>query len=178
MVERVDFFSIDNETERVRRLQLWLREIGRRDTRIPEVFIDGIYGEKTRQAVRKYQETRVLPVTGEIDRVTFDRIFAEYSDFDGMENTLGYAPAFDKFEGGRISEGDVFEDIYLLQLLFRRLAVKDARFFLEMTGVYDEDTAAAVTLLRSISGNGEGAFVDTALWNSLIRLTESIEGYV
>ena len=47
-----------------------------------------------------------------------------------------------------------------------------------MTGVYDEGTAAAVTLLRSISGNGEGAFVDTALWNSLIRLTETLEGYV
>ena len=169
---------IDQREEVIKDVQKWLRTIGREYPDFPEVFIDGINGEETRRAVRKYQETRVLPVTGEVDRITFDRIFAEYSAFDGMENALGYAPEFDKFEGGRISEGDVFEDIYLLQLLFRRLAVKDERFFLEMTGVYDEDTAAAVTLLRSISGNGEGAFVDTVLWNSLIRLTESIEGYV
>lgn len=174
----MDFFRIEDEKEQIRRLQSWLREIGRRDKSIPEVFIDGIYGEETRRAVQKYQETRVLPITGEMDLITFDSIFAEYSTFESKEKAIGYAPEFEKFEGKRLSVGDGFDDIYLLQLLFRRLSVKDERFFLEMTGVYDDSTAAAVTLLRSISGSEEGDFVDTELWNSLIRLTETLEGYV
>ena len=178
MAERLDFYRVEDEKEHVRRVQRWLREIGRRDKRIPEVFIDGIYGDETRQAVRKYQETRLLPVTGELDRVTFDRIFAEYSSFEGKENALGYVPEFEYYEGKVISVGDKFDDIYLLQLLFRKLAIKDERFFIEMTGVYDDDTSRAVTLLRQISAAGTAENVDIPLWNNLVRLTETLEGYI
>ena len=178
MTERDDFFSINNEAEYIRRTQKRLRDLGKADTRIPAVYVDGIYGPETENAVREYQKLRKLPVTGELDAVTYVDIYEEHRALGSVIEPLGYKADFGSYEGGVMSDGDVFDDIYLLQLLLRRLSVKDDRFFVQMTGVYDAETGNAVTLLREVSGKGAEKNVDVALWNDLIRLTETLEGYV
>lgn len=178
MAQRTDLYLKDDEKEHIRRAQTWLRELWRSDERLPEIFIDGIYGKETENAVRKYQQTRKLPITGELDTLTFDSLFSEYSALIAARTVLGYRPDFEYYESNRISAGDDFDDVYLLQLLLRRLAVKDSRFFTEMTGKFDEQTENAVALLRSVSDTPEGKGVDVPLWNNLIRLTQTLEGYI
>ena len=73
-------YFINDTKEHIRRVQLWLREISRSDERIKPVFIDGIYGDETREAVRNVQKVYGLAVTGELDKETFDLIFRLYSD--------------------------------------------------------------------------------------------------
>ena len=178
MTDRNGIYRADDESERIRRAQTWLRALWREDRRLIEVFIDGIYGSETQNAVTQFQLTRKLPITGEIDGVTFDRIFSDYTELLKRTSPLPFTPPFYEYAENKLSEGDVFDDIYLLQLLLRRLSVNDDRFFTEMTGVYDEKTAASVDLLRRVSTQSEGSGVDIPLWNNLIRLTESMDGYV
>ena len=178
MAERTDFYRIDDEKEHIRRVQRWLRELSRADKRLPEIFIDGIYGTETENAVREFQKTRELTPTGALDKATFDKIFSEYTALATNKTAFGYTPEFEYYEANKMTAGDDFDDIFLLQLLLRRLAVKDERFFIEMTGKYDPPTENAVKLLRSVSDKSDSEGVDIPLWNDLIRLTETLEGYI
>ena len=155
-----------------------LREIGRRDDRIPEVFIDGIYGKETQNAVRELQKIYGLRVTGAIDLETLELINRLYEDILRRERIDGYRPKFDNYEGQVMSPDDVFDDVFLLQLLLRELSLKDDRFFVKMSGVFDPDTVIAVKLLQSVLGKEQDGKVDRELWNSLVRLTETTEGYL
>jgi peptidoglycan hydrolase-like protein with peptidoglycan-binding domain len=155
-----------------------LREIGRRDDRIPEVFIDGIYGKETQNAVRELQKIYGLRVTGAIDLETLELINRLYEDILRRERIDGYRPKFDNYEGQVMSPDDVFDDIFLLQLLLRELSLKDDRFFVEIDGRFNPQTVIAVKLLQSILGKEQDGKVDRELWNSLVRLTETTEGYL
>jgi peptidoglycan hydrolase-like protein with peptidoglycan-binding domain len=155
-----------------------LREIGRRDDRIPEVFIDGIYGKETQNAVRELQKIYSLRVTGAIDLETIELINRLYEDILRRERIDGYRPKFDNYEGQVMSPDDVFDDVFLLQLLLRELSLKDDRFFVEIDGRFNPQTVIAVKLLQSILGKEQDGKVDRELWNSLVRLTETTEGYL
>ena len=173
-----DIYRIDDEREHIRRVQGWLRRLSGSDNRIPEVFIDGIYGAETQNAVREFQKIYGFPVTGELDQTTFDKIFSEYSRITRDSIPLEYAPEFQYYERGKMRIDDNFDDVYLLQLLLRKLSVKDERFFTEITGRFNPETEKAVRLLQSLLNLPESGEVDIPLWNSLIRLTQTLEGYV
>ena len=178
MPARTDFYSISDTAEHIRRAQLWLRAISKANDRIPSVFIDGIYGNETRNAVSEFQKYYELPITGELDSATFDKIFSEYSTLLQNSIPLGFVPEFEYYEGKKMSPGDVFDDIYLLQLLLRKLSIKDDRFFTEMTGRFDPQTEKAVRLLQNISTLPETGAVDISLWNNLVRLSDNLDGYI
>lgn len=175
---RNDFYSVNDTAEHIRRAQYWLRAIGRSDGRIPAVFIDGIYGTETKNAVTLFQEYYELPITGELDAITFDAIFREYSLLSEISAPVGLAPDFQYYESGLISPGDVFDDVYLIQLLLRKLSVKDDRFFTEITGAFDEQTENAIKLLQQISSQPQSGSVDPSLWNTLVKLSRNTQGYL
>ncbi len=172
------FFHISDEAAYIRGVQFRLREIGRHDERITEVFIDGIYGEKTEQAVKDLQKLNGLAVTGELDRATFELIDALYEEILSTSEVLGYKPKFGEYEGGAMRPGDVFDDIYTLQLLLRELSLKDDRFYVEIDGRFNPQTEIAVKLLQESLQYEQSGEVDIRLWNALIRLTENTEGYL
>ena len=58
----------------VRNLQNMLREISLYYNNIPLLIADGIFGERTTNAVRAFQTAYSLPVTGEVDIITFEEI--------------------------------------------------------------------------------------------------------
>ena len=170
-------FYVNDEAERIRRVQHWLRELSRNDGRISEVFIDGIYGDETRKAVADVQRISGSAVTGELDKDTFDTVFRLFTELSDTK-VRPYLPRFDNYEGGKMSPGDVFDDIYLLQLLLRELSLKDERFFVEASGSFDEQTERAVRLLQTVLGIVEDGTVSIREWNALIALTENTEGYL
>lgn len=173
-----NFFQIENTPEYIRGVQHRLREIGRRDKRIPEVFIDGIYGTETENAVRELQKLYGLPITGELDLPTFELINKLFDDILRRERIEGFRPKFDSYEGGVMRAGDVFDDVYVLQLLLRELSLKDDRFFVEIDGRFNPQTEIAVKLLQKTLQYEENGKVDIPLWNALVRLTENTEGYL
>ncbi len=60
--------------ESVRTIQTQLNAISRNYPLIPKVAVDGVYGEKTAEAVSKFQEIFGLPVTGRVNFQTWYQI--------------------------------------------------------------------------------------------------------
>ena len=46
---------------------------------LPELTVSGIYDEATADSVKEYQRINLLPVTGEIDPVTWDLLADDYN---------------------------------------------------------------------------------------------------
>lgn len=70
--------------EQVRHLQYMLSVLSEFIQEIPPLAVDGIYGSATRDAVYAAQRRFGLPLTGRVDRTTWDQI---YDQFSGIENT-------------------------------------------------------------------------------------------
>ncbi len=70
--------------EQVRFLQNMLATLSAYIPGIPNVTVDGIYGQNTRNAVLAAQRRFQLPETGVVDRQTWDEI---YDQFTGIQNT-------------------------------------------------------------------------------------------
>ena len=66
----------------VMNLQRYLRRLvplgGEENIRL--VPIDGIFESRTKEALEEYQRTRGLPVTGIAEKLTWDTLFAEYTN--------------------------------------------------------------------------------------------------
>lgn len=66
--------SIGSSGEKVRQLQEQLQRISQAYPAIPSITADGIYGNRTKEAVAKFQSVFGLPATGVVDYQTWYRI--------------------------------------------------------------------------------------------------------
>lgn len=66
--------SIGSRGEKVRQLQEQLQRISQAYPAIPSITADGIYGNRTKEAVAKFQSVFGLPATGVVDYPTWYRI--------------------------------------------------------------------------------------------------------
>lgn len=163
---------IDQREEVIKDVQKWLRTIGREYPDFPEVFIDGIYGSETAEAVMFFQTKKGLPATGTIDRSTFNSLYSEYLKVIRASRILGFIPAFEEYTGGEMRPGDVFDDVYILQLLLRAISLDDTELFVDINGVYGEETEKAVRKLQNKIGMTETGKVNGELWNMLVLLAD------
>lgn len=62
------------DTVKIRELQQAIRVIFHDRRRSEKIYPDGIYGPETSAAVRILQQMEELPVTGEVDRATWDAV--------------------------------------------------------------------------------------------------------
>ena len=79
-----DAIAQGDRGDKVRHLQYMLAVLAEYIDEIPSVEIDGIFGPRTAEAVRAAQRYFGLPITGTVDRDTWDEI---YDQFAGIENT-------------------------------------------------------------------------------------------
>ena len=70
--------DIGSSGQKVRQLQEQLNLIGDYYTAIPALTVDGIYGERTAEAVRQFQRINNMPQTGVVDFPTWYRISDRY----------------------------------------------------------------------------------------------------
>ena len=71
-------YRINEKTNAVREIQNYLRELSRIYTEIPILSVDGVYDERTREAVRALQRMQGLTETGEVDYETFLALYEAY----------------------------------------------------------------------------------------------------
>lgn len=69
-----------NEREAIRNIQRYLRQLSYHDESINTVPIDGIWESDTSRAVASFQRNNNLPVTGTVDRATWDKLKAAYDE--------------------------------------------------------------------------------------------------
>ena len=76
--------DIGSSGQKVRQLQEQLNLIGDYYTAIPALTVDGIYGERTAEAVRQFQRINNVPQTGVVDFPTWYRISDRYVRLSGI----------------------------------------------------------------------------------------------
>ena len=76
--------SVGDTGEKVKLLQYMLSVLSAHISTIPSLTIDGVYGEKTKNAVLAAQRRFNLPETGTVGKDTWNAIYNQYA---GIENT-------------------------------------------------------------------------------------------
>lgn len=166
-------FTEKQKQEHIAEIQRYLGQIQLLSGELMTVFPNGVYGERTRAAVRDFQQDNGLPVTGEIDSDTWDAITAAYIDL--ARNTPNPYQPF-RYRGQRWQRGDEGLPIWVIQSMFRELGKAcDNVPTVEVSGVFREDTEAAVRFFRGKCGLPDAVYVDRDTWNMLVGCCRHFE---
>ena len=150
-------------------LQYMLRKIAEITGELPLVNTDGIYGEATREAVRYFQAQNGLAPTAEVDRQTWDKIFERYKE--SVYSVAQGEPIYPFPSPSYISQsGERSDIITLIQLILSSLSIIYDDFEeIEVTGVNDEKTVAALKRFQSYHGLPETGMLDKRTWDSAAK---------
>ncbi len=160
------------EQEAIFNLQRYLRSLSFREPTIPFVPIDGIYGDTTRAAVREFQKSRGLPVTGNVDLETWDSLYLAY--LQGLEAGGRTEPLYlfpRNPESYSVGLGDEGLIISAIRYLLRELMIHYGGEFEEipLTGTYDTATEDAVRYFQELHRLPVTGRVDRVTWNRLVQ---------
>ena len=152
-------------------LQKYLYGISRHNKNIPVVIPDGFYGPETAAAVSAFQREYGLPVTGEVDKETWETIVLIYNHL--INNVPKPIDIFPNSIGFALKEGDRNYLVYILQIMLT--AIK--KFYnniseVNINSIYSSDTTNAVSFLQNISNIPVTGNVDKYTWNNIVRIFE------
>ena len=159
-------YDISNKRDAIRQLQEFLLEIAYTDNRIPKVALDGIYSERTAEAVLRFQNREGLQPSGVVDYLTWNAIAAEgmllrrrrreRSDYS-MPTSLP------------LSIGSVGHHVLVLQSAIGELGdVYTDLPSVVPSGSYRNGTAYAVGMLQQKYGLPQTGITDQETWTRIM----------
>lgn len=139
---------------------------------IPAVIPDGVFGSRTRDAVAALQRQFGLPPTGLVDQTTWNETVAAYVTLAPL--VLPSAPFLPLWQPRQaICPGEKNANLYPIQAMLLGLrSVYPQIPALELSGVHDDASVAAVQWLQQHSGlEPDGVFrqVEWLLLSALFR---------
>lgn len=158
-------------SDAVMNLQRYLRRlvIFETDRNTRTVPIDGIFGERTKEALIEYQRTRGLPITGRTEKLTWDTLFAEYErDIRTNDRRMfpDFFPTSPKNYQTEFGEESAF--IKILQFILHELRISfDSLPPFEQNGIFDGDTSLAVKEFQRIHMLPITGRVNRDTWNAI-----------
>ena len=156
----------------VRSLQHMLRRLSMEYDFLPRLATDGIFGERTLEAVMLFQRELHPPVTGVVDRGTWNAIREHWLE---TETRLADPRATRLFpgEGTRVELGDLREFMIVPQAMLQVLSHYLNGIGDDMAdGRHSQVSADNVRWLQRASGQRETGVMDRAAWEMLSRLYE------
>ena len=163
----------DFERDAILNTQTYLRHLTFHDERLGEqgsIPLDGIWDSATRDALIKFQETRGLPVTGTVDRATWELLKAEYDKSIAENSPPAMLSLFPRYPSGFvIKQGDRGYLAATVNFLLNQL--ERLYFFpnlpTEFSDIYGDDTAAAVQEFQKRNGIPITGNVDRETWDAM-----------
>ena len=154
----------------VRSLQTMLRELSYYYAFLPRLTPDGVFGERTLEAVMLFQRELFPPVTGRVDQAVWDAIAERY--LSALSSTAPPLPLRGLPAGGYAAlPGDESLHLALAQTMFRGLASTfnglQAPF---ADGVNGSATSSDLRWLQKAVGQPQTGTLDQQSWNILSRL--------
>ncbi len=158
-------------------LQRYLRRLAEEENNIAAPPMDGIFDDRTEEALLEFQRMTALEPTGRADRETWDALFAEYQRLSNEQDRSVPIDFFPTSPDPYVTvSGERFAFITLLQFMLGELTlVYDTFDPPEQTGIYDEQTAEAVAEFQRIQRIPVTGLVDRHTWN---RLSEEYKNYL
>jgi peptidoglycan hydrolase-like protein with peptidoglycan-binding domain len=129
--------------------------------------VDGRFDRGTENALRAFQAAYGLPVTGEVDLPTWERLREVYGLYVSA-NTVPSAITPFWSPDLRVGPGDGGGLVRIVQILLDELRMfYDSFGEVPVSGVYDEATAGAVRAFQRANLLDETGVVDALTWNRL-----------
>lgn len=153
-------------------LQYMLRQLARTYQFLPELVVDGVFGERTLEAVMRFQREAGLPVTGTVDQATWDAIrdcWLRQQAKDSYSRATRIFPS----EGIQVHEGETKEYLIVPQTMFNILAEHfEGIIPCQADGCNGPVSADNIRWLQKAAGLPETGCMDTSTWDALSHLYE------
>ena len=153
-------------------LQYMLGQLAQADPELTSLAVDGVFGERTLEAVLRFQKKAGLPMTGRADPATWEALRAQWQTLEGRTGPARPVRLFPG-EGTQVEQGGVREYLILPQTMFRVLA---RRFMgiadVPADGVHSQASADNVRWLQRAGGLPPTGTLDQPAWDILSRLYE------
>ncbi len=149
----------------VRVIQYYLAVIAVYNNAVPPVTIDGIYGNATQNAVSAFQRFSGLPETGVVDETTWNALSNAYLGILESYPPQFIAEDYSPYPGTPLTVGSSGDAVRVIQsrLLFISEIYRNIPE-VQVTGVFDEQTAAAVDTFLEDQGLPPKGFVGPGAW--------------
>lgn len=162
-------YNINDTYSAVYEIQRYLSVIDRARGNPPCVVADGIYEERTRECVRRFQADNKLPETGIVDYDTFRQVYDEYLlalEILASPACVRLLPV--KLEGQSITRGDESSTVAIIQSLLKTLEVVYDDFeAININGSFDDSTESAVKRIQYLHGLEQNGIIDRATFDAI-----------
>lgn len=161
---------MDQREQAVLDLQRMLNQLSQRFPQIPRTAENGVFDERTLEAVMVFQRDFSLPVTGVVDETTWNAITTAY-----REDFLYFGAPLDLrvLPNGEFSSppGTISYPVLIAEALFRSLS-RDIQNFRRSPSVGSdlEHTHENLRILQALSGIAVDGVLNRATWDFLARL--------
>ena len=155
-------------------LQYFLSVIGLFNSSFPQVKQTGVFDEATERAVRELQAQSGLPVTGVVDKATWDALYDQFRGIAFILPALLTSLPIEPYDGILLRQGSTGERVELLQKYLNAIAnVYTDVPSVTVEGIFGPQTANAVREFQRLFGLAADGVVGAATWNSLLEVYES-----
>ena len=171
-----DTLKVGDSGEGVSTIQYYLSYIALFVPSVLPATLDGSYGEGTAEAVRSFQRTYGLPITGEVDRATFDKMENVYF---GIVSEIDYEFRIGRilpFPGRVLREGIEGNDVRVLQEYLNYISNSYPEIpKVTADGVFGPATARQVSLFKELFNlPGSAERVNAISWNAIANIYDDL----
>ena len=138
--------------------------------------LDGVFGRQTREAVESYQRMLGLPVTGVVDRATWDALLSTYRSVLLVQPEQQWLELFVGLPEVFLVTGMRGEDVRRAQELVNIIS----RGYPEVPavtadGIFGDATESAVSVVQTLLGLPATGAVGPLTWEGMARLAADVE---
>ena len=157
----------------VKSLQYMLGQLSKVYKFLPQLAADGVYGERTLEAVMLFQKEAGLPVTGTVDQATWNAIRNCWLE-QRARTSYSRATRIFPSEGIQVKEGETKEYLIVPQTMFNILAKQfEGITPCEADGCNGPASAGNIRWIQKAAGLPQTGCMDTATWDALSHLYEN-----
>lgn len=159
----------------VANFQYYLAYLSRFYNTIPQIAVDGVFGEQTLQAVLAAQQTFGLPTDGIVGRQTWNTVVRAYLGAVGNIPLQFSEGTVVPYPGTILRIGSENDAVRLLQEYLNRIAMSVPELpTVTPTGYFGTQTQAAVIAFQNLVGLPPNGYVEFATWNAITSLYQDI----
>ena len=157
-------------------IQYFLSYIGNFVGTVPSVTIDGDFGPATTAAVRAFQTTYGIPVTGVVDQTTYNTLYNVYRGLIEAQDVEEREGVGIPFPGEILRLGAEGEAVTALQGYLAFIANTYPEIpAVPQTGYFGSQTAEAVERFQSLFNlPGTPGVVNAAVWGAIVSVYEDL----